>query len=62
MDWKTTTNRDPEEPAGLLSLDPQSICYFWITEISEVALVVFVRKHQPGIQYLEDIDFPRAVR
>jgi hypothetical protein len=36
----------------LLSLDPQLICYSWITGISEVALVVFTRKHQPEIQYL----------
>jgi len=52
MDWKTTTSRYPEKPAGLLSLDPQLICYSWITGIPEVALVVFVRKHQPEIQYL----------
>jgi PD-(D/E)XK nuclease superfamily len=53
MDWKTTTSRYAEEPVGLLSLDPQLICYSWITGISEVALVVFVRKHQPEIQYLK---------
>jgi hypothetical protein len=52
IDWKTTTSRYPEEPAGLLSLDPQLICYSWMTGISEVAFVVFVRKHQPEIQYL----------
>jgi hypothetical protein len=52
MDWKTTTSRYSEEPAGLLSLDPQLICYSWMTGISDVALVVFVRKHQPEIQYL----------
>ena len=52
IDWKTTSSRYPEEPFGLLSLDPQLICYSWITGISEVALVVFVRKHQPEIQYL----------
>ncbi|MGB9431819.1 MAG: PD-(D/E)XK nuclease family protein [Candidatus Acidiferrum sp.] len=52
MDWKTTTIRYPEEPPGLLSLDPQLISYSWITGISEVALVVFVRKHHPEIQYL----------
>ena len=52
MDWKTTSSRYPEEPAGLLSLDPQLICYSWITGISDVALIVFVRKHQPEIQYL----------
>jgi hypothetical protein len=29
------------------------ICYSWMTGISDVALVVFVRKHQPEIQYLK---------
>jgi hypothetical protein len=29
------------------------ICYSWITGISDVAFVVFVRKHQPEIQYLK---------
>jgi len=53
MDWKTTSSRYPEEPAGLLSLDPQLICYSWITGISEVAFVVFVRKHHLEIQYLK---------
>jgi hypothetical protein len=52
MDWKTTASRYPDEPTGLLSLDPQLICYSWMTQISEVALVVFVRKRQPEIQYL----------
>ena len=52
MDWKTTNSRYPEEPAGLLTLDPQLICYSWMTGISDVALVVFVRKHHPEIQYL----------
>jgi len=31
IDWKTTTRRYPEEPEGLLSLDPQMICYSWIS-------------------------------
>ncbi len=52
VDWKTTTSRYPDEPEGLLSLDPQLICYSWISGISEVALVVFVRKRLPEIQYL----------
>ena len=52
IDWKTTTSRYPDGPEGLLSLDPQLICYSWITGIPEVALVVFVRKHAPEIQYL----------
>ena len=53
MDWKTTTSRYPEEPKGLLSLDPQLTCYSWLTGISDVALVVFVRKQAPEIQYLK---------
>jgi len=53
IDWKTTTSRYPEEPEGLLTLDPQLICYSWISGISDVALVVFVRKQLPEIQYLK---------
>jgi len=53
IDWKTTTSRYADAPDGLLSLDPQLICYSWVTGVSEVALVVFVRKHQPEIQYLK---------
>jgi PD-(D/E)XK nuclease superfamily len=52
IDWKTTTARYPEEPVGLLALDPQLVCYSWLTGESEVAFVVFVRKRQPEIQYL----------
>jgi PD-(D/E)XK nuclease superfamily len=53
IDWKTTTARYPEEPEGLLTLDLQLICYSWISGISDVALVVFVRKQLPEIQYLK---------
>lgn len=53
IDWKTTSSRYSAEPEGLLSLDPQLICYSWATGISDVALVVFVRKHLPEIQYLK---------
>jgi PD-(D/E)XK nuclease superfamily len=52
IDWKTTASRYPEEPEGLLALDPQLICYSWISGIPDVAVVVFVRKNQPEIQYL----------
>src|ERR1700746_1720669 len=45
IDWKTTTSRYSEEPAGLLSLDPQMICYSWATGIRDVAGVVFVWKN-----------------
>ena len=53
IDWKTTTSRYSEEPEGLLSLDPQLICYSWISGIPDVAFVVFVRKQTPEIQYLK---------
>ena len=53
LEWKTTTSRYPEEPNGLLALDSQLICYSWISGISDVALVAFVRKRFSEIQYLK---------
>jgi hypothetical protein len=55
LEWKTTSSRYPEEPAGLLSLDPQLICYSWLTGIAEVSLICFVRKRAPEIQYLSAV-------
>ena len=52
LEWKTSSSRYPEEPEGLLSLDPQLVCYSWITSIAEVAQVVFVRKSLVEVQYL----------
>jgi hypothetical protein len=52
LEWKTTGARYPEQPEGLTSLDLQLVCYSWITGISDVAIVAFVRKRIPEIQYL----------
>src|SRR2546426_7591100 len=52
LEWKTTSSRYPEEPEGLLALDPQLVCYSWITGIAEVTQVVFVRKRLVEVQYL----------
>jgi hypothetical protein len=52
LEWKTSSSRYPEDPRGLLSLDPQLVCYSWITGIAEVAQVVFVRKSLVEVQYL----------
>jgi len=52
LEWKTTSSRYPEEPDGLLALDPQLVCYSWLTGIPEVAQVVFVRKRLAEVQYL----------
>ena len=52
LEWKTSSHRYPEEPEGLLSLDPQLVCYSWMTGIAEVAQVVFVRKRLAEVQYL----------
>jgi len=52
LEWKTSSSRYPEERDGLLSLDPQLVCYSWITGISEVTQVVFVRKSLVEVQYL----------
>ena len=55
LEWKTSSSRYPEEPKGLLSLDPQLVCYSWMTGIAEVAQVVFVRKSLVEVQYLRTI-------
>jgi hypothetical protein len=52
LEWKTTSCRYSEEPAGLLMLDPQLVCYSWMTGIADVAQVVFVRKRLVEVQYL----------
>jgi hypothetical protein len=52
LEWKTTSARYPEEPAGISALDPQLVCYSWMTGIDEVAQVVFVRKRLVAVQYL----------
>src|SRR6266571_1593126 len=52
IEWKTTASRYSEAPDGLLALDPQLVCYSWMTGISDVAMVVFVRKRLVEIQYL----------
>jgi len=52
LEWKTSANRYCEEPEGLLALDPQLVCYSWMTGIADVAQVVFVRKRIVEIQYL----------
>jgi hypothetical protein len=52
LEWKTTSARYPDQPEGLASLDLQLVCYSWITRISDVAIVAFVRKRVPEIQYL----------
>ena len=51
-EWKTSSSRYPEEPTGLLALDPQLACYSWMTGIADVAQIVFVRKRMVEIQYL----------
>jgi hypothetical protein len=52
LEWKTSSSRYPEEPEGLLSLEPQLVCYSWMTGIAEVAQIVFVRKRLVEVQYL----------
>lgn len=52
LEWKTTSARYPDLPAGLAALDPQLVCYSWMTGIDQVAQVVFVRKRLVEVQYL----------
>ena len=37
---------------AFLALDPQLVCYSWMTGINEVAQIVFVRKRLVEVQYL----------
>src|SRR5437588_204062 len=60
LEWKTTSARYPTEPDGLLALDPQLVCYCWITGISEggqgqkvlVGLSSFITKNPPMLPKL----------
>src|SRR5215472_2092720 len=53
IEWKTTTSCYPDEPNGLLALDPQLICYSWMSGIPDAAVIAFVRKSLSEIQYLK---------
>ena len=55
LEWKTSSCRYPEQPEGLLALDPQLICYSWNTGVPDVAQIVFVRKSLVEIQYLRTV-------
>jgi hypothetical protein len=68
IDWKTSGACYPASPPGLVALDQQLVSYSWATRIPEVALVVFVRKKKPEIQYLratvseaQRLDYGRSV-
>jgi len=52
LEWKTASARYPDDIDELLSLDPQLVCYSWLTGISDVAQVVFVLKRLVEVQYL----------
>ncbi len=60
MDWKTTTSRYPEAPTGLLTLDPQLICYSWMTGISERSFGRLRTQASAGNPIPEDIDLGRT--
>ena len=52
LEWKTSSARYPDEPDGITALDPQLVCYSWMTGIDQVAQAVFVRKRMVEVQYL----------
>jgi|ERR1700730_643057 hypothetical protein len=57
LEWKTTSSRYPEELEGLLALDPQLVCYSWMTGIVEVLgrqdLVEAALTRRPGAGWLD---------
>jgi hypothetical protein len=50
LEWKTSSARYPYNPEGLLFLDPQLLCYSWMTGISDEGEVVFVRRRLEEIR------------
>jgi hypothetical protein len=52
LEWKTTSAHVSEEPIGIAALDPQLICYSWMTGMDDVAQVLFVRKRLVEVKYL----------
>jgi hypothetical protein len=52
LEWKVTSRCYPRQPGSLAQLDPQLVCYSWLTGIERAALVVFVRRRFPEVQYL----------
>ena len=52
LEWKTASARYLDQPERLTSLDLQLVLVFRITGIPDVAIVAFVRKRVPKIQYL----------
>jgi PD-(D/E)XK nuclease superfamily len=52
IEWKTSSLSYPESTPRVLELDPQLVCYSWMTQRQDVCLVNFVRKREPEIQYL----------
>jgi len=62
IEWETTTSRCPGEPEGLLTLNLQLTCCSWIRGISEMAMVVFVRKRISENPVPVDMDHRRAAR
>jgi|SRR5215469_3299232 len=51
LEWKTTSARYTEELAGIVALDPQLICYSWITGIETVARQALCRSAIPPSDY-----------
>jgi hypothetical protein len=52
LEWKTSSARYCEEPEGIAALDPQLVCYSWMSGFQDVAQIIFVRKHTVEVQYL----------
>jgi hypothetical protein len=59
IEWKTSSMRSPDQPPGIVGLDPQLVCYAWLSGIPRACLVTFVRKRQPEIQIIR-VEIPVA--
>ena len=52
IEWKPPAAATRRSPRACWDLNPQLVCYSWVSGMAEVALVAFVRKRLPKIQYL----------
>lgn len=55
LEWKTASIRYPVNVPAVTELDPQLLCYSWVTGIEHVAQVVFARTCPVEVQYLQSV-------
>lgn len=55
LEWKTASTRHSVNAVEMTALDPQLLCYAWVTGIERVVQVVFARSRPVEVQYLQAV-------